>query len=171
MIDNPRTKRILFWCMFVGFILLDQMVKLLVRRTLVEGQSLAIPWPGKFEIELTFNQGIAFGKFQGKGTWFSPIAVLIAGGAVWHMIKHPEESRWNHMAYGLLSAGALGNMIDRLVFQRVTDMFYFKAINFPVFNVADSCITVATIMLILGWWFEASHKKVPAGETLPVEAK
>jgi len=168
MTDNARNKKILFWAMFIGFIVLDQVVKAWVRKTLNEGQALPFPWPGKFEIELTFNQGIAFGKFQGKGTWFSPIAILIAGGAVWHMIKHPEESRWNHAAYGLLSAGALGNLIDRLALQRVTDMFYFRLINFPVFNVADSCITIATIMLIVGWWAEASHKKVPGPETQAV---
>jgi lipoprotein signal peptidase len=41
----------------------------------------------------------------------------------------------------------------------VTDMFWFALINFPVFNVADSCITVATGLLILGWWSEAARQK------------
>jgi signal peptidase II len=163
-------KRTLFWLSAVLFIVIDQLVKLDVRHTLAQGQTLPLPWPGVFEIQLTYNQGIAFGFLQGKGLFLAPIAVVIAGGSVWYIMRHPQESKWNHVAFGLLAAGALGNLFDRLVFQRVTDMFWFRLINFPVFNVADSCITVATIMLIIGWWIEAAQRKEPS-ETLSAEAK
>jgi signal peptidase II len=178
-----RTKHLLFWVAMVVFIVIDQLVKLDVRHTMVAGQALPYPWPNVFEIQLTFNQGIAFGYFQGKGVMLAPIAVVISVGSIWYILKHPEESKWNHFAFGLLAAGALGNLFDRVAFQRVTDMFWFRLINFPVFNVADSCITVATTMLIIGWWAEAAQRKETAlgkeagtgketgSETLPAEAK
>ena len=164
-------KRLLFWGILVAFIVLDQLVKMEVRHSMVEGQALPYPWPGVFEIELTFNQGIAFGYFQGKGVLLAPIAILISGGSIWYVIKHPQESKWNHAAFGLLAAGALGNLFDRMAFHRVTDMFWFRLINFPVFNVADSCITISTVMLLIGWWIEAAQRKEASGETLPAEAK
>lgn len=50
---------------------------------------------------------------------------------------------------GMLAAGAIGNLIDRLWMGKVTDMFWFRLINFPVFNVADACITVSAILLAI----------------------
>ena len=49
----------------------------------------------------------------------------------------------------LLAAGGIGNFIDRLILGYVRDFLYFKAINFPVFNVADSYVTIGIIMLII----------------------
>ena len=131
-----------------GFLAVDQMVKAWVRSILIEGQSLSRPFPGFFEIKLTFNEGIAFGLYQGNGRLFAPIALLISGYAAYYCWKHPS-GRMMQLTLGLLSAGALGNVIDRLASGKVTDMFWFRAINFPVFNVADVCITAAAGLLIL----------------------
>jgi signal peptidase II len=166
-----KKRQALFWAAMGGMFLVDQLVKLWARHSLGQGQALALPWPGVFEIELTTNRGIAFGYFQGQGPLLSPIAVVISLGSIWYVRRHPEESRWNHLAFGLLAAGALGNLFDRLVFGQVTDMFWFRLIKFPVFNVADSCITVATIMLILGWWVEGTRRKPERSETSSAEAK
>ncbi len=122
----------------------------------------ALPWPGVFEITLNYNEGIAFGLMQGAGVLMAPIAVAIAGAAGWYSIRHPREAPLSHIAMGLLAAGALGNLVDRLVFRRVTDMFYFRPINFPVFNLADACITVATVLLLIGWWRDASTNESAA---------
>jgi lipoprotein signal peptidase len=58
----------------------------------------------------------------------------------------------------LLCAGALGNLIDRIWDKRVTDMFWFRAIDFPVFNVADVCITAAGVMLGVSVLGELFHR-------------
>jgi signal peptidase II len=165
-----KGRAITFWIVMLGFIVLDQLVKLWARHSLGNFQSLPYPWVNVFEIKLTFNEGIAFGFFQGKGVLLAPIAVIIAGATIYHVIRHPEESRWNTFGFGLLAAGAIGNLIDRLAFQRVTDLFWFRLIDFPVFNVADSCISVATVMLIIGWWIDSSQRK-PESETQAIEAK
>lgn len=141
-----------FWiCVttIVGMMGLDQGFKAFVRSKMFEGQAWGAPWPGVFETKLTFNEGIAFGMFQGRGIVFAPIALVIAIGCLWWSKKHEDESWLTHLAVGLLGAGAAGNLIDRVVFNRVTDMLWFRAINFPVFNIADACISVGVILLFL----------------------
>lgn len=148
-------------------LVLDQLVKGWVRDAIpVHGSLGGKPWPGVFELTLTYNEGIAFGLFQKMAIFMTPVAILIAGGATWYAARHPKESVLSHVAMGLLASGALGNLYDRLVHHRVTDMFWFRAIDFPVFNVADACITVATILLIVTWWRDAVKER-PA----PVKAE
>ena len=151
-------KRLIFWVSLVGLLIVDQAVKAWVRGSLRLEETLPLPLPGIFEIRRANNTGIAFGQLEGKGVLLTPIAVIIAAGAVWYVYNHKKESRWNHAAFGLLASGALGNLYDRVVLHQVTDMFWFRAINFPIFNIADACITVATIMLMIGWWREAGTK-------------
>lgn len=137
-------------------LVIDQAVKAWARGAMnPRGSFGGKPWPGVFELTLTFNQGIAFGMFDGRGKFLSPIAMIIAGGATWYSFRHREEGWLSHLAMGLITAGAIGNLIDRLWRGEVTDMFWFRLINFPVFNVADSCITVAVALLIIIWWQEA----------------
>jgi signal peptidase II len=87
--------------------------------------------------------------FQGAGVFMSPIAIVIAILAGVHSIRHAEDPLLTHWTMGMFAAGAIGNLIDRVAFGKVTDMFWFRAINFPVFNVADALISVATALLIL----------------------
>lgn len=161
----------IFLAVLVSTLALDQYVKAWVRDGIpMHGSLSGKPWPGVFELTLTYNSGIAFGLFQGKATLMTPIAILIAGGAAWYSYKHQTERVMSHIAMGLLASGALGNLYDRLFDPHgVTDMFWFRAINFPVFNVADSCITVATILLIITWGIEASRQNQPL--TAEVEAQ
>ena len=74
--------------------------------------------------------------------WVAAGGIFLLAGAVKGVVGMGLPT----VAMGLLASGALGNLYDRLFDRRgVTDMFWFRAINFPVFNVADACITVATI--------------------------
>lgn len=149
---------------------LDQAVKAWVRGAIPPRGSLqGMPIPNVFEITLTYNQGIAFGLFQGAAIFMTPVAIAIAAGATWYSLKHPEEGVLSHVAMALLASGALGNLYDRVAFGKVTDMFWFRLIDFPVFNVADACITIATILLVITWWREAAKEsakqvQAPASE-------
>lgn len=155
---------LLFLVTMLGFLVIDQALKAYIRGTIPIGGSFGgWPWPGVFEITLTKNYGIAFGMFQGKGQYLTPVALLIAGFATVYSFKHPLEGWLSHFSMGLLASGAVGNMIDRALFGRVTDMFWIRAINFPVFNVADACITVAAVLLLFTWG--KGEKKGPAPET------
>lgn len=144
-------------------IAIDQIVKIWIRSAIpIHGSLNGLPWPGVFELTLTYNKGVAFGMFQGFGIFLAPIAVAIAVGCGIYSWRHPQESAWSHSAMSLLASGAVGNLYDRVVEGRVTDMFWFRLIDFPVFNVADACITVATCLLILVWWLDGNKAKAAA---------
>ena len=145
--------RLVFWGLLVGMIVLDQATKVWARYAadFTERKTILALWPDVFELTLVYNRGIAFGLFQGAGVFLAPVAITIAIGAIWYNFKHPKDPMWGHVAASLLAAGALGNLYDRLVHGQVTDMFWIRAIDFPVFNIADACITVAAGLMILSW--------------------
>jgi signal peptidase II len=155
LVEERKDRRWVFVVLLVAMLAIDQAIKYWAQAHLAQGQWSPWPWPKVLELRLTHNEGIAFGMAQGKGGWFTPIALLISIGAGWYSWKHPKDSGWLHTAMALLAAGALGNLYDRLVFGYVRDMFAARFIEFPVFNWADACITVATCILILVWSKEA----------------
>lgn len=171
---QAKDNRALFWVIVILAVVVDQVVKAWARHVFKDNLAAlhGLPFPKFFELTLTYNEGIAFGMFQGHGVFLAPVAVLMSGGAVYYSVRHPRDPKLSHVAVGLLAAGALGNLVDRILNGKVTDMFYFRAINFPVFNVADSCITVAAILLIYLWSMEAMSKPKPPepAPTQPAES-
>jgi signal peptidase II len=151
----------LFWILTILMVVVDQAIKAWTRNTLMVGQYWdGGPWKGVLEFTLSYNKGIAFGMFQGSALAMAPVAIIIAGFAVYTIHKNRNESRWGTIALALLASGAVGNLIDRVANEKgVTDMFLVRLANltggrlndFPVFNWADSCITVSMIMLFLSW--------------------
>ncbi len=151
-------------------LVLDQWSKAWIRSNLRVGESMGIPLPGFFEITHTENHGIAFGLFQGGGIFFAPVAIVIALAVAAWSYRKPEEPWYLHSALGLLASGALGNLVDRAAFGRVTDMLWFRAIDFPVFNIADSCITIGAILMIVASLLEGKAKTreaLPAPDPVP----
>jgi signal peptidase II len=108
------------------------------------------------------NSGAAFGMFQSGSLIFTILAFLVIG-AILYYYPRVEAGDWPlRLAMGMQLGGALGNLIDRLTLAgRVTD--FISVGNFPVFNVADSSISVGVVVLILGvWWKERQeHKQSP----------
>lgn len=160
-----RTFPRLFAWVFVICLVLDQAIKFWARWRFEPYEQPGMPWPGVFEFTLTYNKGIAFGMFQGFGIIFAPIAILITVLCARYCFMHPDESRATHFGLGLLSSGAIGNLIDRVFLGKVTDMFALRIFEFPVFNFADSCITVAAFILGIRFLFDGRKQTV----TAPVE--
>lgn len=162
--------------MFVAIVIvgliIDQAVKIWIRQTLPIGGSLeGKPWPGVFEITHTENLGIAFGMMQGFGAYLTPIAIVIAIAATAYSFRSPNDGAYSHVAMALLASGALGNMIDRLFLGKVTDMFRARFIDFPVFNVADTWITIAAVMLIVKWGAESLSARHHSESEASIEAE
>lgn len=157
--SGPRTVNHGFrlFCLIVVIgVVIDQAVKIWIRQNLPIGGSWeGKPWPGVFEITHTENLGIAFGMMQGLGAYLTPIAIVIAVAATAYSFRSPDDGAYSHISMALLASGALGNMIDRLLLGKVTDMFRARFVDFPVFNVADTWITIAAVMLILKWGAES----------------
>lgn len=161
--------RWIFLSVALSAIAADQAVKAWVRGALVERESIGSPWPGVFEITLTYNDGIAFGMLRGAGVLLAPIALAIVLVAAIYSFRHSHQGRAIHLAMGALAGGAIGNLIDRLWLGKVTDMFWFRLIDFPVFNVADACITVSAVLMMLIWTFEAKATPAPQEAEPPPE--
>jgi signal peptidase II len=98
------------------------------------------------------NDGSAFGLFQGQMAIIRIVAAIgvavLVVAAVWAYRKYPGVfTKWNGIAYGLVMGGAIGNLIDRFRFGYVVD---FVDVGFwPVFNIADSGITIGVIMFAI----------------------
>lgn len=152
---NQKTK--LSLGMITGFLAaigLDQRTKLLAVDHLRDKPAMVL-WDGVFELLYIENRGAAFGMLQGKLLFFLLIAVVVLAGAVFAVVRMPATRNYLplHLIAMFLSAGAVGNMIDRFTRGYVVDFFYFKLIDFPVFNVADIYVTVSMFVFILLFLF------------------
>ncbi|MBL8047045.1 MAG: signal peptidase II [Chthonomonas sp.] len=151
----------LFLVISLLFLVLDQVVKAWARGRFQLHESPGFPWPGVFEFTLVYNQGIAFGMMKGMSILFTPVAIAIVVMAYRFVANHPGERVFVHVAAGLVAAGAVGNMIDRIWLGKVTDMFWARFINFPVFNVADVCITIGAVLFGIRFVFERAFAPTP----------
>ncbi len=97
------------------------------------------------------NRGAAWGMMSGARYFFLLITVVIVGILAYILYRIPLHRRMLPLRCValLLGAGAIGNFIDRLVLGYVRDFIYIKAINFPVFNVADMYVTVSVFVLVI----------------------
>jgi signal peptidase II len=140
---------------------LDQWTKWLVRTNL-PFQSTWVPpgmeWIAPYARIVNWsNSGAAFGTFQNGNTVFTILAILVIL-AILYYYPRVEANDWTlRLAMGLQLGGAAGNLIDRLILQRVTD--FIAVGSFPVFNVADASISVGVVVLLLGVWIRERHEK------------
>ena len=116
--------------------------------------------PGLFNLAYVENRGCAWGLLQGQVWPLAAFAAVAFALLVWKRKSVFPRGVWGLVAEHLLYAGILGNLIDRLYYRFVVDMFDFHwgVHHFPCFNVADSCITVAAGILIACSLFTKSEK-------------
>ncbi len=150
-----------------AFIALDQWTKALVRENIPLGgdwmPEALTSWMPYARIRHWHNTGAAFGLFQGGSLIFMILAFFVAGFIIYYFHKVDRKDWWLRLALGLQLSGALGNLIDRLRFDgRVTD--FISVGNFAIFNIADSCITVGTVILVLGVYLTEQAEKRKASQ-------
>ncbi len=113
------------------------------------------------------NTGAAFGILSGHRVLFLCIALVVIALITFALMKIPATDKYRLLRIMLvfIAAGGVGNMIDRFRLSYVIDFIYFYLINFPIFNVADCYVTVATIvtaLLILFKYKEDDFKELEA---------
>ena len=131
-------------------VLLDQWTKVLAVHFLKDQDPFVI-WDGVFELRYLENRGAAFGMLQGQQWFFLVIGILVFA-AVLYLFRHMscDGKFWPLRLIAVcILAGAWGNMIDRIRLSYVVDFFYFKLIDFPIFNVADIYVSVGTAVLVV----------------------
>jgi signal peptidase II len=151
--QHARRALIPFAIVALCVVFLDQLFKLWIRSTLPLGGRIEI-WPGWVHLSHSQNSGAAWGMMSGQ-RW---LLILVSVGVSVFIVKMANELAprgvLSTSALGLIFGGAIGNLIDRICFGAVTDMIDLDTPveilrTFPVFNIADSALTVGVILLMI----------------------
>ncbi len=140
-----------------AIIALDQWTKWIVRTSLPLGATWlpeSLEWLSPYARFVHWqNSGAAFGMFQNGSMIFAALAFIVIAAIVYYF-PQVEKHDWTlRLAMSMQLGGASGNLIDRLLRDgRVTD--FISVGTFPVFNVADASISVGTVILLLGVYFQ-----------------
>lgn len=162
MTDTARAKKsplVRLLCLVtLPVLVLDQVTKMLVRERMDLYQNIAII-PHFLDLTYTMNPGAAFSLFAGMPAWFR-LAFLIAMnlGAIvvlTYLLARSDRVDFNTTAFALIIAGAAGNVIDRGIRGEVIDFIrvHYYGWNYPIFNVADSAITIGVAMILIASFF------------------
>ncbi|HAX72875.1 MAG TPA: signal peptidase II [Firmicutes bacterium] len=146
-------------------ILIDQLTKYLIVTTMTIGQSIPLI-DGVLSITSHRNAGAAWGIFQGKMMFFYVVTLIVIGIILyWMNTINIKKEYLLGIALALILGGAIGNFIDRLLFQQVTDFIdvYIFGYDFPIFNVADSALCIGVFLMAVDALKEIFAKN-PAAE-------
>ena len=133
----------------IMFLLIDEASKIILDNVLSLGKSITI-FDKFLYITKVYNDGISFSMLTGKRWLIVFFSILILIFLYFYMKKFKENKR-NIIAFSLIFGGLLGNLIDRIIYGYVVDYLRFIIFdyNFPIFNLADICITIGVILLII----------------------
>ena len=159
-------------------VILDQLTKWLVVKHVLMGERISVI-PGFFDLVHFRNQGAAFGLFAAmnaswRGPFFFAVAAVALAVLAVSFVALPSRDRLTASSLALIFGGIIGNVIDRCRFGEVVDFlsWHFRnesvdwtvlgqhisfALEWPAFNVADSAITVAMILLVLSTLKKSEH--------------
>lgn len=138
-------------CLYaIVLIVIDYISKIIISNYI--SLNTSIPIIGNF-LRLTYvrNTGAAFSIFSNYTYLLAVISILVILLILYYVYRKKYVSGFDALCYGLLLGGATGNLIDRLIYGYVVDFISIRIVkyNFPVFNLADSFIVIAFILLIL----------------------
>ena len=147
--------RTVFWVALVIF-LADQVTKYLVVHVMNLDRLLAIDiWPPYLHLRMAWHYGINFGLLAQNTDWMRwvliAVALIISGAVLW-WVHHDPAGRWQRVAAGLLVGGALGNVVDRLIYGAVADFLNMSCcgINNPyAFNIADIAVFIGAFGMVV----------------------
>jgi len=134
-------------------IIADQITKVLADGSLVINQKIAVM--PMFNITLHYNEGAAFSFLNDAGGWqrwlFTAISSVVSVILIVWLYRLSKRERWLSLALALILGGAIGNLIDRVIYGHVIDFIqvYYQQWYFPTFNIADAAITVGGVLLFI----------------------
>jgi signal peptidase II len=141
-----RTQPLPLWTAVaaISVFVVDRLTKFWVTHSLTVGQQLWPGWP--VHIYYTVNSGAAFSILPSANWLFLAVAVLVVVAIFWRRRLLAREPWWVQVGVGLLLGGAVANAVDRVTQGYVVD--FIQLPHWPVFNVADSGITVGVVILV-----------------------
>ena len=165
---KSTVKFIVFFIVSAILVAADQITKIAAAHFL-KGKDPFVIIPGVLEFRYLENRGMAWGMMQGAGIFFIILTCAILTAVIFFMVRLPYKKRFYPLiAFAAqLFAGGVGNLIDRVGLKYVRDFIYVKAINFPIFNVADVCVTCAIsllVILIIFVYREKDYEQLKSGK-------
>ena len=149
-----------YYLIAIIIIIIDQFTKWLVVANMELGESIRII-DGFFYLTSHRNSGAAWGILQGQMLFFYIVTVIFIAVAVYYMQKYARNNKLLGVSLGIILGGAIGNFIDRIFRQEVVDFFNFYIFNynFPIFNIADSALTIGVILIVIEKLMVERNKK------------
>ena len=139
----------------LGIFIADRLTKLWALSWLAPRNGIALlPF---FHLTYVENTGAAFGIGRSRNGFFVGLTLVLIGLLFYMRRRWPRDHRWLEGGFLLVTGGALGNLYDRLAYGFVVDFLDFRV--WPVFNVADSCVTVGACCL--AWGLSRLEKGAP----------
>jgi signal peptidase II len=145
----------------LAVVVVDQLTKWWVLSAFTMFESVPLI-PGLLYLTRRFNTGAAWSLFEGQLLFFiiiTIVAVSLFSVMLWQSLSKNE--RWQSIGLALLIGGSLGNFIDRVRFGGVIDFIdvYIFSYDFPVFNVADSALTIGVICYMIGVLIDEQRRR------------
>lgn len=143
---KQRIKHLIY---FIILLAIDQASKYWARINLRKNGPISI-LPGVLKLQYHENTGAVWGILTGKTAMLSVITVILSILLVFLYFQIPKDKKYRpiQIIWVFILAGAVGNFIDRISLKYVVDFIYFELIDFPIFNIADSYLTVSCFLLL-----------------------
>jgi len=137
----------LFYCIAIMVIAVDQLAKIAVRSSIEVGSTVTL-WESFLNLTHYENSGMAHSLFQGYGRLFAVFAVIFIAGVLYYRQKGEIKGKPMDISMGFLVGGAAGNAIDRILFGKVTDFLEFTS-GHGILNLADVAINIGVVLLLI----------------------
>lgn len=144
--------------MIVLIIAFDQLTKYFAKSALYPDKAKDFI-KGFIEFRYAENTGVAFSMFSGGRWFFIVLTAVVTIGVLIFMFKKAQENLWLYWTLGVLAAGAIGNLIDRIYLGYVIDFINPTFVNFAVFNIADCAVTLGAVSLVAYLIFDMLKNK------------
>ena len=140
----------MYYIVALLIVIFDQLTKWWIVREMTIGERIPVI-ENFLYITSHRNQGAAWGILQGQMTFFYIVTVIVVVFVVYYIQKYGKEQPLFGYALAIILGGAIGNFIDRLFRKEVVDFIdvYPFGYNFPIFNVADSALTIGVLLMIV----------------------
>ena len=134
----------------IFLIIIDIIIKLIVSNKLIFNQSIKVI-NNFFYITYVKNTGVAWSMLSGKINLIVVLTLIIILLLIVYLFKKENYNKYEIIGYSLLLSGAIGNLIDRIIYGYVIDYLDFRILgsNYPIFNMADMCIVIGLVLIII----------------------
>lgn len=135
---------------FIFFTLMDQLSKQIAVEALVNEGNVMEFIPKLIRFEYRKNTGMAWGILPNARVYFIIVTLILSGLLIYLLIRYKEHMpNLTKVSLTLILAGGAGNLIDRIFLGYVRDFIAFDFFNFPVFNIADCCVSIGAVLLLV----------------------